>query len=108
MSKVNKSQQMRDLFVENPEKDISEIADDVGVRYAFAYQVIRRFVDKREDMEMPTKRNNGEPSKKDKMIQMYEDGASIADCAKAVDTNYSYAWKTIDDYRKKQQSEDTE
>jgi len=101
MSKINKSQKMREIFENNEDITIKEIADEVEVRYAFAYQVIRRYCDKNE-LEMPTE--NTENTKKERIIELYEEGYSIADCSKEVDTNYSYAWKVVDDYRKSKES----
>ena len=107
MTDVNKSQRMRDYFNEHDgEVSISEVEDEVGIRYQFAYQVLRRHC-RKNDIELPTTQNNGE-TKKDRMIEMWEDGLSISEVAKEVDTNYSYAWSTIDEHRKDKKQEDNE
>lgn len=104
MADINKSARMRQYFDEHDgDVSIAEVADEIGVRYQFAYQVLRRHC-RKNDLELPTSNNSG-PTKKDEMIELWEEGMAIADIAKAVDTNYSYAWSTIDAYRKDNGSE---
>lgn len=94
---MNKSKAMRNYFVENDgDVTISDIANEVNVRYAFAYQVIRRFCDD-SDYEMPT--NEGGVTKADKIRNLYDDGLTIGEIAKQLNTNYSYCWSVVDEYR---------
>jgi len=95
---MNKSQKVRNLFEKNPNMSVSEIAEEVGIRYAFAYQVLRRHVDKNDNLEMPTK--NSENSKADTIREMFDKGLTIGEIAKKLNTNYSYCWQVCDKHRK--------
>lgn len=100
---MNKSKQMREYFDEKRESEenitIAEIAENQDVRYAFAYQVIRRYCDK-NNYEMPT--NNTGDSKADTIRQLFDDGLTIGEIAKQLNTNYSYCWQVCDEHRKDQ------
>jgi len=96
---VNKSKQMREFFEQNDcDVSIREVADEIGVRYQYAYQVIRRYCNK-NDVELPTNNSDGE-TKADKIRSMWDDDMTIGDIAKELNTNYTYVWSVVDKYRK--------
>jgi len=95
---ANKSQQMRTFFDDNDgDVTIREVADEIGVRYQYAYQVIKRHCNK-NDLEFPS--GQGGETKADKIRELYDDGLSIGDIAKQLNTNYTYCWSVVDKHRK--------
>jgi len=78
--------------------NISEIRDELGYRYQFCYQVIKRYCNK-NDIEFPTNKNNKE-SKAAKIRKLYDSGMNMGEISKKLNTNYTYVWSVCDKHRK--------
>jgi len=100
---MTKSAQIREMFKENEDITISEIAEELDIRYQYVYQVLRKYCAE-NDVEMPVN-NNGE-TKADKIRELWDDGMTIGDIAKELETNYTYCWSVVDKYRKDDNGED--
>jgi transposase-like protein len=75
--------------------DVRTIADAMGIRYNFAYNVLSNYT-RVNDMMMPT--NQTGPSKKDQIIEMIQAGKSNTDISKELKTNYNYVYQIAKAY----------
>ncbi len=95
---ANKSQKIRQIFKKSNHKlTISKISKKAGVRYQFAYQVIKRYCSK-NNITMPT--NKQKQTKAAKIRKLYDKGLTIGAISKKLNTNYTYVWSVCDKYRK--------
>jgi hypothetical protein len=99
-AQVSKSAQIRRLLDDG--KTISEVADIVGVRYNFVYNVASRHMDK-----LPTRQQEGK-SQSARIREMLDEGKTVTEIKKALglDYNFVYGVKTAYDRKKAQQSKE--
>ena len=88
---LSKSKKIIALFEGGVE--ISEIAKLVGVRYQFAYNVTSNYINKNrlEDQLVQEVKIN----KKEVILQMYDDGASVKDIARELNTYQNYVYQVV-------------
>ena len=86
----SKSSKMKELY--NGGMEIKEIAEVLGVRYNFVYNVISNEC-RVNDIELRTNKNRG--GKKDMIIALYKEGKSNAEISKELKTNYQYVYKVV-------------
>jgi DNA-binding ferritin-like protein (Dps family) len=79
---------------------IPAIAKKLGIRYAFAYQVIQRDL-LVEGKPMETHTVHG-PKKTLQMIELHKQGLTKGEIAKSLNANYVFVWRTITDYVNRQ------
>ena len=91
-SEVSKSEKMRRLF--DLGLEVKEIANIMGVKYNFVYNVISNYVNI-EDIEV-IKENKG--GKKERIIELFLEGKSNKEISKILRTNYNYVYKVIKEY----------
>lgn len=96
---VSKSEKMRQLF--HLGLEVKEIAELVGTRYNFAYNVISNYIMTTEGLDVVREKK---ASKKDAIIKMYKEGKSNKEIAIELKTNYNYVFSTIKQYKSKQES----
>jgi transposase len=92
-SKSNKMKQLFDLGL-----DVKEIAQIMDVRYNFVYNVVSNYVNVDD---IPVSHTQAE-SKKDQIIEMFEEGKSNKEIAKALKLNYNYIYKVVREYGEQQ------
>jgi hypothetical protein len=85
--KMSKSMKIRKLFEGG--KDVKEIAEILGIRYNFAYNVLSNHVNIND---IPVEKVQRE-SKRDDIIVLLKQGKTLADVSRATKTNYNYIWK---------------
>lgn len=85
----SKSAAMIELY--NQGLEIKQIADAMGVRYNFVYNVVSNFC-RMNDVELRTNKNK-ENSKKVLIEQLFKEGKSNTEIAKELKTNYNYVYK---------------
>lgn len=71
--------------------DIKTIASLCNVRYNFVYNVVSDFT-RRNDLELRTNRVTGD-SKKQKIIDLFNEGKSNTEISKTLKTSYQYVYK---------------
>ena len=86
---ASKSKAMIELY--NDGLEIKQIAEVMNVRYNFVYNVISNFC-RMNDVELRTNKTS-ESSKKAQIEQLFKDGKSNTEIAKALKTNYNYVYK---------------
>jgi transposase-like protein len=89
ISKSAKMKQMFDLGL-----DVKVIAEIMGVRYNFVYNVVSNYVN---IQDIPVSKTAGE-SKKDTIIQLFLDGKTNKEIAKELKLNYNYIYKVIREF----------
>lgn len=90
---TSKSGKMRELF--NLGLDVKEIAGLMGVRYNFVYNVVSNLV----IVEGLSVVSNKKESKKDKVIELFNQGKSNKEIAVELKTNYNYVYKIVKEYK---------
>ena len=90
---TSKSQQMRDKH--DLGMTIAEIAKEMNCNYSFCYGIIQKHTSKL-GLEM-NKTVKG--SKSTTIRTMYDEGSTIGDIAKELNTNYSYVWTVVEKHR---------
>ena len=86
---LSKSQKFIRLYNENLE--IKEIASLFNVRYNFVYNVISNYC-RMNDIDLRTNVSNGS-SKKQLILELFNQGKSNTEIAKELKTNYNYVYK---------------
>lgn len=86
---TSKSKAMISLYNEGLE--IKQIAEAMGVRYNFVYNVISNYC-RMNEVELRTNKVNGS-SKKVLIEQLFKEGKSNTEIAKELKTNYNYVYK---------------
>ena len=92
---MSKSQQMRDMHDQG--MTIAEIAKEMNANYSFCYGIIQKYSEK-SGKEMNKTVKGG---KSTTIRQMYDQGKTIGDIAKELNTNYSYVWTVVEKHRSK-------
>lgn len=92
----SKSALIRQLFSEG--NSISEISKKLDSNYSFVYSVIQTYCLKNK-IEMTTN-NKSKSSKSDEIRKLYDEGKTIGEIAKQLNSNYSFVWVVCDKYRK--------
>lgn len=90
---TSKSAKMRELF--NLGLDVKEIANIMNVRYNFVYNVVSNLV----IVEGLSVVSNKKESKKDKVIELFNQGKSNKEIAIELKTNYNYVYKIVKEYK---------
>jgi len=85
--KMSKSAKVKSLFEQGYE--VKVIADMVGIRYNFAYNVIRNHI---VVNDVPVEMEKKE-TKKDVVYKLFDEGKTLAEVAKELKMNYNYVWK---------------
>jgi hypothetical protein len=94
----SKSQKMKDLFDLGIE--IKVIASHMNVRYNFVYNVISNHVAMNE-IAVESSKKQGE-SKKDKIVELFNQGKSNKEISIELKTNYNYVFNVLKDYKSQQ------
>lgn len=84
---LSKSAKVKALF--DGGMEVKEIAEAVGIRYNFAYNVISNYIIVNE-IEVETQRK---ASKKDAVWALLDEGKSAKEIAVELKTNYNYVYK---------------
>lgn len=92
----SKSQKIRELYLEG--MSISDISRKLEVNYSFAYQVAKRCSDVLDDGDFSTN-EPVKPTKADDIRKLWDEGLTVGDIAKQLNSNYSYVWSVCDTYR---------
>lgn len=90
---VSKSSKMKELF--NLGLDVKEIAEVMGVRYNFVYNVVSNMVIV-EGIQVET---NKRESKKDKIMDLLDAGKTVKEIAVELKTNYNYVYKVSKEWK---------
>jgi len=85
--KMSKSAKVKALFDQGYE--VKVISDMVGIRYNFAYNVIRNYIVV-SDVEVVTEKKE---TKKDSVFKLFDIGKTLAEVSKELKMNYNYVWK---------------
>ena len=91
VNNVNVSKSKRFIELYNNGLDIKEIASLFNVRYNFVYNVISNYT-RINNIELRVKQRNGE-TKKDKIVELFNEGKSNVEICKALKCNYQYVYK---------------
>ena len=85
------SKSKRFILLYNEGMEIKEIASLFNVRYNFVYNVISNFT-RLNDVELRTNRGNTS-SKKQLILELFNQGKSNTEISKELKTNYNYVYK---------------
>jgi transposase len=94
---MSKSEQIRNMYLEG--RNINEIAKELNSNYSFVYTVVKKLCDK-NGLEL---RHTVTDSKSDKIRSMWDNGMTVGQISKELNTNYSYVWTVVEKYRKEQE-----
>ena len=72
--------------------EIKEIANLLGTRYNFVYNVVSNEVRMNDGMVLRT-RNNDTDTKKSKIVELFNQGKSNTEISTILKTNYQYVFK---------------
>lgn len=86
---VSKSARMKQLF--DLGLSVKEIAEAMGVRYNFAYNVVSNYC-MQEGIEIEKQKRGG---KKEEIIKLYKEGKSNKEIAIELKTNYNYVYNVL-------------
>lgn len=86
---VSKSARMKQLF--DLGLSVKEIAEAVGVRYNFAYNVVSNYC-MQEGIEIEKQKRGG---KKEQIIKLHKEGKSNKEIAIELKTNYNYVYSVL-------------
>lgn len=92
-----KSSKIKELY--DAGVPIGDIAKQMGIRYAFAYQVSQRYAASK-GTPFKTGRTAG-PTIASKIRELSEQGMTVGDIAKQLNKNYTFCWMTVDAMKKK-------
>ena len=90
---VSKSSQIRDLYDQG--EQISTIAQKVGVRYQFVYNVVSRYCNK-TGQEV---RHQKEKSTSQIIREKVDEGKKVGEIAKELNLNYVFVHQVVKKYR---------
>jgi DNA-binding CsgD family transcriptional regulator len=93
-SDTSKSARIKALF--DAGLETKEIAELLGIRYNFAYNVISNYANM-NDIKVSTKKDT--VSKKDLIINLYKQGKSNKEISIELKTNYNYVFNTLKAYK---------
>src|SRR5690606_1282419 len=86
---LSKSARMKQLF--DLGLSVKEIAEAMGVRYNFAYNVVSNYC-MQEGIEIEKQKRGG---KKEEIIRLYKEGKSNKEIAIELKTNYNYVYNVL-------------
>lgn len=86
---LSKSARMKQLF--DLGLSVKEIAEAMGVRYNFAYNVVSNYC-MQEGIEVEKQKRGG---KKEEIIRLYKEGKSNKEIAIELKTNYNYVYNVL-------------
>lgn len=89
----SKASKIRDLF--DLGFEIKEISNITGIRYQMCYNNVSNYILKNRIEVVKEER----VSKKDIVINMYNNGSSLKDIAFEIRSSYNYVWKIVNDYK---------
>lgn len=95
-TKTSKSTKMKRFF--DLGLDIKDIAQIMGTRYNFVYNVVSNYVNVES---IPVSHTQAE-SKKDQIIALFLEGKSNKEIAKELKLNYNYIYKVVREYGEQQ------
>ncbi|MCK9328052.1 MAG: hypothetical protein M0P69_21330 [Bacteroidales bacterium] len=90
---ISKSKRIQELFLLGC--DVKLISELMSIRYQFAYNVISNFVNI-NSLEVVQEKKE---SKKDKVIELFNENHSNIEIAKLLKTNYNYVYKVLKEYK---------
>lgn len=91
---MSKSELIRNYY--NEGLTIREVADKVGVRYQFAYNVVSKMCEKKGEEV----RRANKVTRASQFREMFDEGYSVGQIAKALNANYNQVHQTISKYKK--------
>lgn len=91
---MSKSRKMKELFKLGLE--VKEIAQILGTRYNFVYNVISNMV----RMEELVVEKSDKLGKKDQIIELFLQGKTNTEISTEAKTNYQYVYKVIKDFKR--------
>lgn len=94
---LSKSAKMKELFEMG--LPIKDIAQHLGVRYNFVYNVISNYVNM-NGIEVETSKK---ASKKDAIIELHKAGKTNKEISIDLKTNYNYVYNTVKQYKASQE-----
>lgn len=94
----NKSQKMREMY--DSGLNVSEISKKLGCHYSYVYGVIQRHC-KKSNIEM---RKDKKETKSDTIRRMYDEGMTVGQIAKQLNSNYSFVHSVVKRYRESKES----
>lgn len=97
-SELSKSGKMKELFLMGLE--IKDIAERVGVRYNFVYNVVSNLV-RMNDIEVEKSVKEG---KRDQIIALFKAGKTNTEISNELKTNYQYVYKVVKEFKKEQET----
>lgn len=89
----SKASKIRDLF--DLGFEIKEISNITGIRYQMCYNNVSNYILKNRIEVVKEER----VSKKDIVINMYDNGSSLKDIAFEIRSSYNYVWKIVNEYK---------
>ena len=92
-SEQTKSAKIKELFMLGI--DIKEVANLMGIRYNFAYNVISNMV-RLNDLE-PQIIKDRQEGKKGEIIKLLNEGHSNIEISKLLKSPYNYVWKVVNE-----------
>ena len=90
---ISKSSKMKSLFESGME--IKEISTLMGVRYNFVYNVVSNHI----NMNGLTVETEKKENKKEKIIELFNQGKSNKEISIELKTNYNYVFNTLKQYK---------
>lgn len=88
------------------EKLITEITKDLKLNYTICSKVIKKYVSsvamatRRRAKKVKDETTDNEQVKADIIRQLYDEGKTIGQISKHLNSNYSYVWSVVDKYRR--------
>lgn len=98
--KDSKSEKIRELYSQG--MSISDISRKLNVNYSFAYQVAKRMIELSSSGIAFSTNEPSKPTKADEIRRLWNEGLTIGEIAKKLESNYSYVWSVCDACRHKQ------
>lgn len=89
---LNKSEKMRRLFALG--LDVTTIANYLGVRYNFVYNVVRDYIRTNSCIKQEE-----HDTKKQQIIRLHTEGHSRTEISKLLATDYNYVSRVIKEYK---------
>lgn len=96
-SQASKSAKMKELFLGG--LDIKTIAELMGVRYNFVFNVVSNMI-RTEDLEEKVVKETKD-NKRNEIVRLLKEGKSNVEISKELKCNYNYVWKVVNEELKK-------
>jgi hypothetical protein len=93
---MSKSEKIREMY--NNGMNVNEIAKQLNSNYSFVYTVCKKLVEKKGEEIRHTVQN----SKSEVIRKMYDEGKTVGEISKELNTNYSYVWTVVEKHRKQE------